>query len=493
MFIHFKRLTKQILYYGLGDTINRLIAVLILPLFTRFLSPADYGVASVLTVTNALIVSFSDFGLMQSIIRFYREEKPDKQRQLITNAQLIMVLSTLAIALIAIHFGKQISQFFFKTPDYSYIIALNFFTIPLAKLITAPMVKFRVQEKANAYAFLSVAQVVSTITLNALLIIGLKHGVRGLFEGPFISSAIFALGIGIYSFKTNGFNISLPLLKKMLVFGCPLILNSVAMWIINWADRFILAKITTLSEVGLYTLGYSIGMAVTLPVNAFITAWAPFYMSVSKNPDHKEIYSTVFTYYSAAIGFFVLIVAVLGRDYFYFFTKSEFHGAALVVPIIALAYAFRGNFSITAAGAYLKHKTYLVTATELIAMVLNISLVFILAPHYGRLGAAWATLISYLVLPIGMYLITLKIFPIKYDLKRLFQIIFIGGLVYWLCQWVYAPTVLNLILRLAIIMLYPFLFILLGFFKPEEKARIKALLIKVFKRKMEPGAEKVGI
>lgn len=493
MFAHFKRLANQVLYYGLGDTINRLVAVLILPVFTRFLSPADYGVASLLTVTNALIVSFTDFGLHQSIIRFYREESPAKQKQLIATAQFAMVMSTLIIALIAWPFASQISQLFFKTPAYAYIVTLNFFTIPLTKLITAPMVRFRVEEKAKFYAFLSVAQIVTMIGLNFLFIVGLKHGVNGLFEGPFISAAIFALGIGVYSIIQNGLKFSYPLFSKMFTFGAPLILNSVSMWIINWADRFILAKIASLAEVGLYTLGYSIGMAITLPVNAFVTAWSPFYMRIAKDTNAPKIYATVFTYYSAVIGFFVILVSVFGRDYFNFFTQAKFHGAAIVIPAIALAYALRGNFSIVAAAAYLKQKTYLVTVIEVIAMILNVALVFILVKYFGRIGAAWATLISFAVLPIGMHFLTRKIFPIKYEFKRILQIIFIGLIIYGATQLIYQPTLVNVLIRLGIVLCYPLAFFALGFFEPSELATIIKIKNRFFKIKTIDDSNKIEV
>jgi len=483
MFAHFKRLANQIIFYGLGDAISRLVAVLILPIFTRYLTPADYGVASLLTVTNSLIVSLSDFGLVSSIIRLYRHETPAKQREMIATAQLTMVASTLLIAILAIPFAGAISQFFFKTDAYRYIVMLNFFTIPLTKVLTAPLVRFRIEEKAKLFAGINALQTILMIGLNFFLVVSLHRGVNGLFEGPFLSALFFAIFIGGYSLKTNGWHYSWPLFKKMAVFGAPLILNSVSMWIINWADRFLLSRFVSLSEVGLYTLGYSIGMAISLPVSAFIAAWPPFYMAVSEDNQAKKIYSSIFTYYSLIIGFCVLIVAVFGRDYFYFFTANNFHAAAAIVPLIALAYGLRGHFSITAAAAYLTKKTYLVTLTELIAMAINIGLILALVPFYGRLGAAWATLISFLVLPVSMWLLTKRDYPISYEWKRLFQIVFIGIIIFSVTQFLYQPSLFNTALRAGIILLYPLAFFLINFFDQAEVSRLKNIKQRFFQIK----------
>jgi len=482
MFKYFKRLTGQIVFYGLSDAVSRLIAVLILPLFTRFLSPTDYGVASLLTVTNSFIVSFTDFGLTGSIVRFYKDATEERKRQIIATAQLSMVLCVSIIAIVAVIFAKDISLFFFKTTDYSYIVILNFLSLPLTKLVNAPMIRLRCEEKAKTFALWEVLQVSGGLLANLILIVGMHRGINGLFEGPLINGAIFAVILGAYSVKVSGLSFSWSLFKEMFRFGSPLILNAVSMWVINWVDRFILSRMLPLSEVGLYTLGYSIGMGIALPVTAFTAAWPPFYMAIHKDPEAKRIYSLVFTFYTLIISFFVILIGIFGRDYFLFLTPEAYHGAALVVPIIALAYAFRGNFSIAAAGAYITKKTYLVTIVELIAMAVNVGLIFLLVPIMGRVGAAWATAASFAILPVLMIWMDRKNYPIPFDYWRVFKVVVVSVAFYWLISLIYQPTLANFILRIFIMLLYPVIFLFIGFLRPEEMVRIKALWAKLIQK-----------
>lgn len=469
MIDHFKRFTKQIFTYGLGDTISRIISILILPIFTRFLSPADFGVASLLTVTSALIFGLTDFGLTMSILRFFKSEKDlEKRKQLVATAQIAMVgITSIAIALI-LPFSRQISELFFKTPDYSYVVFLNFLTLPIGKIMTAPLARLRAQEKARSYVFLNLSRTIFGIVLNLILIVFLKRGLNGYFEGPLIASLVFGLFVGLYSIRVDGLNFSYKVFRKLFIFGAPLILNSISIWIINWADRFILSKLTDISTVGLYTLGYNTGMAIMLPVGAFTTAWLPFYMSIAKESNAKKIFSFVLTYYFLIIGFFVLVIAIFARDYFNFFTPVKFHPAYLVIPLITFAYSFWGAFSVISAGAVIKNKTYFIVITQLIAMSINIVGMLVLIPRYGMIGAAWATFISYLALPIVIGIFNRKLYPVSYEYQRFLQIFLIGMAIYFSTKAIYQPTVENMFLRIAIVAFYPLAFIAIGFFNKDE-------------------------
>lgn len=478
MISHFKRLSKHILVYGLGDTVNKLLAIFIVPLFTRYLSPVDYGVSGVLIVTNVLIIGLADLGLSSGVVRFLKEEKEPQRSRLVSTAQMTMVAITLSIALIALFFGEAISQVFFQTPEYSYIIALNFFSIPLTLATSVPMMRWRLEEKSKLFAAFTLTKVATGLGLNILFIVFLRRGITGLFESSLINAMIYALVANFdLIYQKTSFSFSRNLFKKMFLFGFPFVFSSVSIWILNWADRFVLARMTNLSETGLYTLGYSIGMAIMLPVGAFTAAWVPFYMSVSDQPNAQKIYAYSATYYSLVCGFFILLIAVFSRDYFYFFTPEKFHSAYIIVPMITLAYALKGLFSVTIIGSFLSKKTIYPLISEAIAMAINIGLMFILIPVMGRMGAAWATLAAYAILPFLIIYLTNRFYPIKYEYGRFTQILFVGLAIYFICQKIYEPTLLNVLIRFGIIILYPLGLFLVGFFREGEKEKIKSFKI----------------
>lgn len=481
MLAHFKRLTGQILAYGLGDTINKIIAILVLPLFTHYLTPADFGVASILTVASALIAGLADLGLSNGLFRFFPEEEEPAKSRLVSTSQITIVLITVIIGLLGTVFASQLSQLFFKTDAYSYVVILNFLNIPLSAAVIMPLARLKLENKAALYSGFKVAKVVTELLAKVLLIVFLNRGLNGLFEAQIINAAFFLIVIFLFTLKTTSFIFSFSALKKMFIFGFPFALSPIFFWILNWADRVILGRLADINEVGLYTLGYTMGMAIMLPVGAFNTAWPVFYMSVAKDSRAKEFYSLTLTYFSLIIGFFILIVSIFSRDYFIFFTPSEFHGAYLVVPIIALSYVFMGHYTVMITGTYLKKKTTSVIITEIASVVINITTMFILIPYWGRLGAALATLISFICLPIIIHFFTYKVYPIAYEYRRLIQIFIAIVIVFGLANYIYQPTILNIFLRIGILLIYPVLLYLIGFFQPKELLQIKLILQKYFK------------
>lgn len=483
MLQHLKRLANQVMIYGLGDTVNKIATLLTLPIFSHFLSPADYGVASVLTVTNALVMGLADLGLTNGIFRFFHEEKSEKRYRLISTAQLAMVGLSLGLALIALPFASQISSLFFKSPDFGYLVSLNFFTIPLTLITTAPLMRLRMEEKPKIYTFITASRVIIGILLNVFLVVFLKRGINGLFEGPFLLAIIYGLVVGFYSLKDSGIAFSRTLFNKMFKFGFPFILALLTFWVMDWADRFLLSRMTNLSEVGLYTLGYTIGMGIMLPVGAFATAWPPFFMSVSKEKNAPEIYAKIFTYYSLAIGFLSLLIIFYAPDYFRFFTPSEYRYAYTVVPLITLSYALKGNFLIICVGSLLIKKPFLQFYSEIIAMALNIAAMLVLIPIMGRMGAAWATLIAYVALPVSLYLFSNNLYKVKYEVERVFRILIIGLGVYFLAKYLYEPTNLNMVIRFGILLLYPILLYLTGFFDKNELGFLRSIKVKIFSLK----------
>jgi len=486
MFDLFRRLGSQVIIYGFGDAINKVLTILTVPLFSHYLSPAEYGVAGVLAVTTALLLGLGDLGLTNGIFRFFYEEKEPRRSHLIATTQIATVAITLAIALLSLIFSHQLSSLFFKTPDYNYVVILSFFTIPFQMAVQPPLIRLKIEEKVKQYTVLALFRVITTVALSAFLIIGLGRGINGFFEGPLIVAIIFAIYILGSSLKDQRLFFSQELFRKMFFFGSPYIFSAISIWVINWADRFVLTRLSNLTEVGLYTLGYTVGMAVMLPIGAFQSAWNPFFISVSKKPEAKEIYSLVFTYFSLVISFFVLLVSVFSRDFFYFFTPESYHGAFNVVPIVSLAYVLNGAFAIMAIGSFLAKKTVLDMITELIGVLINLTLLFVLIPYLGRMGAAWATLGAYVALPVIMLFLLRKVYPIKYDFLRVFRIALVGFGLYFACKFIWQPSILNLTWRLLIVLSYPLFLFLLGFFKEGELKRFRAIKNRIWNKNENP-------
>jgi O-antigen/teichoic acid export membrane protein len=266
-------------------------------------------------------------------------------------------------------------------------------------------------------------------------------------------------------------------LKEMLRFGLPLVPAGLGVWIMTMADRYFLQFLSTPQELGLYSLGYKFGMVVQgLIVGPFMLAWGPFFWSVAKEKDARDIYSSVLTYFTLVAMAVALVLSVLSKQALEVMAAPAFYGAYTVIPLIALSYVLYGCYLILPVGINLERKTKYLAAIVGVGAVVNLGLNYLLIPRYGMMGAAVATLIAYLLLPVGSYFVSNRYYPIRYEWRRIARIFVAAGLVYAGSLFITADsTVITGVLKLLSLLGFPLLLFAFRFFKPEEVQKTKEI------------------
>ena len=200
-------------------------------------------------------------------------------------------------------------------------------------------------------------------------------------------------------------------------------------------------------------------------------AWGPFFWSVAKLDNAKDIYSSIFTYF-ILIGIFVaLSISVLSKEVLSIMATPPFYSAYKIVPLIAFSYILLGCFSILAVGIGIKKKTKWIPLITGIGAIANLGLNYLLIPLYGMVGAAIATLLSYSLLPIGSYLVSRRYYVVSYEWSRVIKILVVASLIYVGCY--FSPTVF---IKVPILLTYPILLYLFKFYHPDELTKAWAIL-----------------
>ena len=226
--------------------------------------------------------------------------------------------------------------------------------------------------------------------------------------------------------------------------------------------------------VGLYTIGYSIGLATNLIVQAVQLAWPAQMFEIAKLSDAKRRFSLTLTYYCLALGFASLAVSVLAREILVIMTTPAFYGAYIVVPLITLSYVFYGFRFMTTIGMSVKNKIRYSSIIIVGAAILNLILSFLLIPKYGILGAAWATLLSYLILAVINLRVDLHFMYIPYEYWRLAKIMVSWLVIYGLSLLINTPSIwINLILKTLLLIGYPLFLFGVRFYNHQEIQFIK--------------------
>jgi len=213
----------------------------------------------------------------------------------------------------------------------------------------------------------------------------------------------------------------------MALFGLPLVPLTLAHMALNQIDRFMIQHFKGLEAVGLYTLGYKVGMAVALLANAFQMAWLPAMYAIAKRPDAREIYARIARYLLFLLACCSTGLSMFAREIIQAITVEPFFQAHEVVPVVTWSYVFMGAYFATAVGTNLTGRTYFQSLTMIGAALLNIGLNFWMIPVWGIHGAAWATLIAFIAMTLAHLSISVRLYPVPYEYARLARIIALGA------------------------------------------------------------------
>jgi O-antigen/teichoic acid export membrane protein len=456
----------------MGRYLDKLIGFLLIPLYTRYLVPADYGILALLSIVSSLGFIFLNLGQSSALFRSYFDHDDEAGRQtVLSTATWLTLLYCLPFILCCVLFARHISVLLIGDPQYVGLVLLVGFTIVARVFLRIPFALLRAQEKSLRYSTLSAGKGFVQIVLTLVLVIALGQGVFGVLLGAFGSEAAFCLILlGSMLWTVRRWHFSTRTARDLLSFGFPLVPAGIAGFVLDLSDRYFLKLYGTLSEVGLYALGYRLGEIIWEVVWAMQLAYPQFVLVNEKDPQAPHLYARVFTYYFAGLGFIVLILSVYAQEIVRVMAAPEYHQAYRVVPLIALGQLFRGFVLIGPVGLTLKRKTTYHALMAMIAATLNLWLNYLWIPPYGMVGAAAATAIAFGVQALLITGISQRYYRIPMETSRLLKVGLAGMAVYLASTWL--PTdgelLVHSVTKATLLALFPCLLIALRFFQAGE-------------------------
>ena len=399
---------SQTLTYGLGEVLNKFFGFMLIPLFTRYLTPEDYGVNSLLALLIYFIQPMTLLGLGTSstICYFDSKDPKDKSATIWTCFLTLLISSLIPLAVISL-FSTSLSVFLFKSEEFSTLIVLTMLTCLMIN-VTSPFIwVLKFENRSTRFVLLSALSVLTTLSLNILFIVVLGQGIQGWILAGSLS-ALVSLGlfaIGSLSLIPR-FSFSIKIFRQLLKLGAPMILSLVFIVVMQHCNRFLLNEISGLKEVGLYTVGYNFGMIINLFVTAVCFAWPPYFMRFSDDPKKgEESFSEIFNVYVICLGSIVFFLFLFSKPVLQFMTAPEFHSAFSIVGLIALANLFYGAFHLLLPGVYFAKKVVLSLIPQCIASFICIVSALLLIPFSGMIGAAISLLMANFTLCVAQYFV----------------------------------------------------------------------------------------
>ncbi len=478
MFGQLLRLLKHSSTYGLAVLGSQAIALFLIPIYTRYLTPADYGILEIFLTTQGIILPIFGMGLGSALLFFFSKHDTKEGRKEVISTTLIFLVITSSCLVLALILGaNSFSSLLFQSSQYTFYFQVMFLTILFDTLVVIPMSVFQAREESKRYMIISLARFLVGAGLNIYFIVGLQKGVLGILESGLLTSITFCAILLPFIVWRIRPRFSKSLLREMLGYGLPLIPVAFLAWIMSASDRYFLQIFSDSTELGLYSLGYKFGGVLHgLIIGPFQLAWMPFLFSTSKEENAKKIYSSVLTYFVLVAMFVALALSVLSKEVIAVMATPPFYSAYHVVPLITLALLFYGCFMCVNAGMYLEKKTKYIPFIIGAGATLNLGLNYLLIPSYGMVGAAIATASSYFFLVIVAFLASRRFYPINYEWGRITRIFLAAGLVYAGSLFINNDSVIIAgILKALSLLAFPLLLFGFRFFKPEEISKAKEI------------------
>ncbi|HET7568190.1 MAG TPA: oligosaccharide flippase family protein [Gaiellaceae bacterium] len=471
--LELRRLARHSAIYGLGGLVSRILATLLLPLYTNYLTPREYGRVEIVTASTAVFAIVLQMGIATAFFRFYFDEKEPARKLTVVRTSFWFTMATSTFGLVlGLVFAAQFSHWLGLGHDPALVRAgaVGLWAQTNYNQLTA---LFRVEQRSAQYAVASVVNVLVTVTAMVVFVAAFHWGPIGLVVGNFTGTLVVYLALLGYRREQLGLEFDRALFRGMQKFGMPLVPSALALWAINWIDREFVVWYSGRAAVGIYSIAVKVASIITFVMVAFRTAWPAFAYSIDDDAEARRTYSYVLTYLLAAVSWVALALGALAPWLVRLLTsKPGYLRAEKGVALLAFAFALYAGYTVLAIGSGRARRTQLnwvVTGTGAAA---NIGLNFWLVPAYGFVGAAVSTAVAYTVLFVGMTLYAQSVYRVPYQWRRVVTAVAAGVGLTVAARTPHLPFAPSLLLVLA----YPLVLAALGFYLPAERRRLRRLV-----------------
>jgi O-antigen/teichoic acid export membrane protein len=465
-----KRLAKHSVIYGLGGVVSRILAVLLLPLYTAYLETDDLGSVAIVTALTVVLVTILRGGISSAFFRFYFDSPDPAYRLRVVRTSFWFTMASATAGLAAgLLLAEPIADLL-GLGEQPGLVRAGFVGIWAQMNYEQLTALFRAEERSSAFVAASLTNIAITVAATVLLVVVFEQGALGVIVGNFLGTLTVYSLLLAYRREQLGLEFDRPLLREMQRFGVPLVPAALALFVINWSDRFFLAHFVGLDEVGVYEMGMRVASAMVLLLVAFRMAWPAFAYSIEDDDEARRTYAFVLTYLvfitswvALALGLLApWIVKVLSSD-------PSFDEGARVVAILAFAKAAYAAYIVMAIGVGRARRTQFNWVITGAAASVNIGVNLLLVPPYGMFGSAAATAAAFAVLFLGMTWYAQRVYPVPYQWRRVVTAVAAAIGLTVLGKLLDVP----LPVAVALAASYPLVLFPLGFYLPAERARFR--------------------
>ncbi len=391
----YRDLVKHSSVYGLGQILNRVSSFLLLPLYTSYLRPADYGRVAILDLTAIVLGILIGGGMVQAVSRHHFEAHDDAERDRVWWSGLTFIVVTSLCFLIPAWFLRDyLARWTLGDEQGGYYYNLVLPILFLTMVCELPSAYMRVHKWSGLYVTLSMTKLLINIALNVLFLVGFGWGVLGVLAGNLISQALIGICLlTLFAIRRGAYSLDLTVVRKLVIFASPLIITGLLSITMQQANRYMFSD---LYKVGIYSLANQIGQgANTFFIIPFSSIWGIAVYEIAKQPNAKSVYVGVFQHFICGLMLALFGVSLFARPVLRIIAASDYEAAASLVPIVCLGWLFYSLHEHFRIPAMLSKRTTRLMPAFVVAAASSLILNLTLIPRFGMAGAAWANALAF--------------------------------------------------------------------------------------------------
>jgi len=475
---HLQRVSRHGFIYGIGFLISRAVGFVMLPVYTRFLTPADYGILQLIELTFEIVIIVAGARLASGIFHFFHKARDDRERSaVLTTTLALMFASYVVVTSLVFVAAPAISGLVFRSRDHADLIRIAAVGLAFQSLLLVPMAYFQVRERSHHYVLANTVKMVIQLSLNIVTVVGLHMGARGVLIATLVGNAVVGTWLAGWMLKELGFVLSGAVARSVFVFSLPLVAMQFATFVSTYGDRFFLQRAFPSAAdgdaaVGIYGLAYQFGFLLnSVGFYPFYNIWEPMRFEIAKHADRDRLYSRGFLYFNLVYLTIGLVIGLMVFDLLRIVAAPAFVAAATMAPVVMLAYVLQGWTDIQNIGLLITERTSLLSLANWVAAGVALLGYLLLIPRFHGMGAAVATVLSFAVRHALVLSLSQRYWPVRYDWTPVLKVLLAA--ISFVAVGMALPPVaipLSILIRLGMIGLYALVIWNLGVLNDTDRA-----------------------
>lgn len=456
--------------YGLGMFLIQGVSVILLPLYTSYLTPAEFGVLEILNrIGEVVVICLTVNGIRMAILTFFCQAHDEREREQIAITVGLFLLTIIAgcAVLVCCFAGLLAPLVGIENPR---LLMFGVVTVLIEAVAIMPLAFMQARVQSVQYVCTTLAMCVCRIGLAIIAVAVLGWGIWGVLASSAVTSGVFGGVLTLRECLKGSLRPDLSKLVEVARFAAPFIPGGLCFFVLNSGDRFFLVRSVSADEIGLYALGYKLAVAVGMfSATPLHMVWGARMYKVFEEPDAPRTIGRVYTRILAVYLLVGLGLCACKSELIALLGSAEYAGATAIVGPVVLGYYFFALVSLLDSAFYVCRRTALKPWIAFVATVLILALYALLIPRYGAMGAAYATVGGFFCYAVVTFVVAQRVFPIRLEIGRIAGMLVLAIAAAVMAEWM-GTGPMALVGKFALVCAWAMSLWLTGLISDDEKA-----------------------